>query len=117
MSEAAIVSRKIRSPLARAFVSRGVAKKCLSVAALLFVVAIEWMLANVPVSEVSGQFPTTVRSRDEIVTFASPMAATGGSFLFEYAQPSESEKVLVDAFFDSAQLSDSTVSALRSLQV
>lgn len=99
------------------FLSRGVANKCLSVAALLLAVAVEWMLVNVPVSEVSGQFPVTVRSRDEIVTFLNPVAATGDSFLFEYAQPSESEKVLLDAFFDNAQLAETTVAALKSLQV
>src|SRR5271168_5158294 len=102
---------------AMAFLSAGVANKCLSVAALVLAVAVEWMLVNVPVSEVGGQFPATVRSRDEIVTFLNPVAATGDSFLFEYAQPSESEKVLLDAFFDRAQLSQSTVTALKALEV
>lgn len=101
----------------KSFLNTSLATKILSVAALLLAVAVEWMLVNVPVSEVSGQFPATVRSRDEIVTFANPVAVTGDSFLFEYAQPSESEKVLLDAFFDNAQLSDSTVAALKSLQV
>jgi hypothetical protein len=100
-----------------AFLSTRIANKCLSAAALLSAVAVQWMLVNVPVSEVSGQFPATVRSRDEIVTFLNPVAATGDSFLFEYAQPSQSEKVLLDAFFDNAQLSESTVAALKSFQV
>lgn len=100
-----------------AFLSAGVPNKCLSVAALLLAVVVEWMLVNVPVSEVSGQFPATVRARDELVTFVNPVAATGDSFLFEYAQPTESEKVLLDAFFDNAQLSEATVAALKSLQV
>jgi len=101
----------------KSFLNTSLATKILSVAALLPAVAVEWMLVNVPVSEVTGQFPATVRSRDEIVAFANPVAATGDSFLFEYAQPSESEKVLLDAFFDNAQLADSTVAALKSLQV
>lgn len=101
-----------------AFLHTGLASKILSVGALLSAVAVEWMLVNVPVSEISGQFPpATVRARDEIVTFASPAAVTGDSFLFEYAQGTESEKVLLDAFFDRAQLSDTTVAALKSLQV
>lgn len=101
-----------------AFLHTGLASKILSVAALSAAVAVEWMLVNVPVSEVGGQFPpATVRARDEIVTFTSPTAVTGDSFLIEYAQGSESEKVLLDAFFDRAQLSDTTVAALKSLQV
>lgn len=101
-----------------AFLHTGLASKILSFGALLSAVAVEWMLVNVPVSEISGQFPpATVRARDEIVTFASPAAVTGDSFLFEYAQETESEKILLDAFFDRAQLSDTTVAALKSLQV
>jgi len=99
------------------FLSSAVANKYLSVAALLSVAAAEWMLVNVPVSDVSGQFPAAVRSKDEIVAFANPLAATGDSFLFEYAPPSESEKVLLDAFFDKARLSDATVASLKSLHV
>lgn len=99
------------------FLSASVANKCISVAALLSVAAAEWMLVNVPVSDVSGLFPAAVRSKDEVVAFVKPMAATGDSFLFEYAQPSESEKVLLDAFFDKAQLSETTVASLKSLHV
>ena len=58
-----------------------------------------------------------MRSKDEIVAFANPVAVAGDSFLFEYAQLSESEKVLLDAFFDKAQLSETTVAALKSLHV
>jgi len=104
-----------------AFLHTRFALKVLAAAALLTAVAVEWMLVNVPVSEVSGQFPSdppaTVRARDEIVTFAAPVAVTGDPFLFEYAQGSESEKILLDAFFDRAQLSDTTVAALKSLQI
>ncbi len=101
----------------KSFLNTSLATKTLSVAALLSAVAIEWTLVNVSVSEVAGQFPATVRARDEVVTFLAPAAATGDSFLFEYAQPTESEKVLLDAFFDRAQLSEVTVAALKSLQV
>jgi hypothetical protein len=107
-----------RRNLVLAFLHSGLAAKILSVAALLSAVALEWMLVNVPVSEVSAQFPpATVRARDEVVTFSRPAAVTGDSFLFVYAQGTESEKILLDAFFDRAQLSDTTVAALKSLQV
>src|SRR5215470_12507652 len=99
------------------FLRTRLATRVISVAALLSAFAVEWMLVSVPVSEVSGRVPATVRARDEVVTFAVPAAVTGDSFLVEYAQPGESEKVLVDAFFDNAQLSDATVTALKSLQV
>ena len=42
--------RNLRSNLAMAFLSAGVATKCLSAAALHPAVAVEWMLVNVPVS-------------------------------------------------------------------
>jgi hypothetical protein len=101
-----------------AFLHTGLASKILSVGALLLAVAVEWMLANMPITEVGGQFSAAiVRARDEIVVFASPAAITGNAFLFEYAQATESEKILLDAFFDRAQLSDSTVANLKSLQV
>ena len=101
-----------------ALVQSGLSAKILSVAALISAVAVEWMLVNVPISEVGAQFPPAiVRARDEIATFSRPAAVTGDAFLFEYAQGSESEKILLDAFFDRAQLSDRTVADLKRLQV
>jgi hypothetical protein len=66
-----------------AFLDTGLAAKILSVAALLSAVGLEWMLVNVPVSEVSAQFPlAAIRARDEIVTCSRPAAVTADSFLF-----------------------------------
>jgi hypothetical protein len=84
---------------------------------LIVAVAIEWKLVNLPAGEVNGQFPTTVRARDEIVTFVEPSSVTGGPFSFMYTPPTEAEKVLLDAYFDNAQLSNQTLQALRSFQV
>src|SRR5947209_986431 len=81
------------------------AAKVFSLASLLGAVAAEWMLVNVPVPTVSGQFPATVRARDEIVTFTAPTSVAGGSFSLGYAPPTEAERVLLDAYFENAQLS------------
>jgi hypothetical protein len=99
------------------FFKKGFAAKAFSFAALLSAITIEWMLVNVPVSDVSGVFPATVRARDEMVTFTTPAAVTGDAFLFRYTPPSEMEKVTLDAFFDRAELSDATITNFRSLQV
>ena len=85
---------------------------CLTVA-----VVVEWKLVNLPAGEVSGQFPTAVRARDEIVTFTEPGSVTGGPFSFMYAPPTEVEKVLLDAYFDNAQLSNETQQAFKPFQI
>ena len=85
---------------------------CLSVA-----VAVEWKLVNLPAGEVSRQFPTTVRARNEIVTFTEPGSVTGGPFSFMYVPPTEAERVLLDAYFDNAQLSNQTLQELKSFQI
>ncbi|MGB7847168.1 MAG: hypothetical protein WBL63_16245 [Candidatus Acidiferrum sp.] len=91
--------------------------KILALLCLVTAVAVEWELVNLPAGEVTGQFPATVRARDEIVTFTEPASVTGGPFSFKYASPTEAEKVLVDAFFDNAQLSDQTLQAFKSFQI
>jgi hypothetical protein len=93
------------------------AKSILALACLVAAAITEWKLVNLPAGDVSGQFPTTVRARDEVVTFGSPGSVTGGPFSFEYAPPTEAEKVLVDAYFDNAQLSEPTLEAFKSFQV
>lgn len=84
---------------------------------LIAAVVVEWKLVNLPAGEVNAQFPATVRARDEIVTFTEPGSVTGGPFSFMYAPPTEVEKVLLDAYFDNAQLSNQTLGALRSFQI
>jgi hypothetical protein len=91
--------------------------KVFSLVCLIVAVAVEWKLVNLPAGEVSGQFPTTVRARNEIVTFTEPGSVTGGPFSFMYAPPTEVEKVLLDAYFDNAQLSSQTLQALKSFQI
>lgn len=94
-----------------------IAKKIAALACLVAAVALEYYLVNVPVAEVGGEFPATVRARAEMVTFDHPGLVDGGTFSFGYTPPTEAEKVLLDAYFDNAQLSQSTLQALRSFQI
>jgi hypothetical protein len=93
------------------------AGKAFALVCLMVAVAVEWKLVNLPAREVSRQFPATVRARNEIVTFTEPGSVTGGPFSFMYAPPTEVEKVLVDAYFDNAQLSSQTLQALMSFHI
>jgi hypothetical protein len=93
------------------------AKRILALVCLVAAAAIEWKLVNLPSGDVSGQFPTTVKARDEVVTFSAPGSVTGGPFSFAYSPPTEAEKVLVDAYFDNAQLSDETLKAFKLFQI
>lgn len=94
-----------------------IARKLFAVVCLVAAAGLEYYLVNLPVGEVSGQFPTTVRARDEIVTFGDPGLLEGGTFSFMYAPPTEAEKVLLDAYFDNAQLSEQTLQAFKSFQI
>src|SRR5258708_22633891 len=93
------------------------AGKAFALLCLIVAAAVEWKLVNLPAGEVTAQFPAIVRARDEIVTFTEPGSVAGGPFSFVYAPPTEAEKVLLDAYFDNAQLSDQTLQALKSSQV
>ena len=94
------------------------ATKIFSLASLVGAVVVEWMLVNVPVpSEIKGQLPAAVQAHDEIVTFTDPSSVTGGSFTFMYSPPTEAARVLLDTYFDNAQLSDQTLQTLQSLHV
>jgi hypothetical protein len=95
----------------------GLFGKVLALVCLSVAVAVEWKLVNLPAGEVGGQFPTTVRARNEIVTFTEPGSVTGGPFSFMYAPPTEAERVLLDAYFDNAQLSNQTLQTLKSFQI
>lgn len=93
------------------------AGKVLALVCLLAAAAVEWKLVNLPSGEVSGQFPVNVRARDEVVTFGDPGSVTGAPFSFSYAPPTEAEKVLLDAYFDNAQLSPQTLQAFKSFHI
>lgn len=97
-----------------------IVKKVLALACLVAVALIEYYLVNLPVGEVqnSKKFsPAEVQAASEFVIFDHP-ASGGGRFSFSFAQPeSQSEKVLLDARFDSAQLVGETVGQLKSLGV
>lgn len=93
------------------------AGKVLALVCLIAAAAVEWKLVNLPGGEVTGQFPVTVRARDEVVTFGEPGSVTGAAFSFLYAPPTEAEKVLLDAYFDNAQLSSQTLQAFKAFQI
>ncbi len=104
---------KKRTPIWR---SR-LAGRVLAVVCLIAAATVEWKLVNLPSGEVGGQFPVSVRARDQIVTFGDPDSVTGAPFSFAYAPPTEAEKVLLDAYFDNAQLSPQTLKAFESFQI
>jgi len=93
------------------------AGKVFALVCLVAAAAVEWKLVNLPGGDVSGQFPTTVRARNEIVTFTEPGSVSGGPFSFRYAPPTEAEKVVLDAYFDNAQLSNEMAQALKPFQI
>jgi hypothetical protein len=86
-------------------------------ACLIVAAVVQYYLVNIPIGEIGGQFPATVRARAEAVTFTRPGLPDGGTFSLQYAPPTEAEPVLVDAYFDNAELAPETTQAFRSLQV
>jgi len=107
------VGRKSRSPKWL----RRFAQKILPFFCLLGAVAVEWKLVNLPAGDVKGQFPVTIRARNEIATFTDVGSVSGGPFSFSYAPATEAEKILLDVYFDRAQLSDETLGVLKSIHV
>src|SRR5215472_1592059 len=107
------VGRKSRPPKRQ----RRFAQKTLALCCLLGAVAVEWMLVNLPAGDLKGQFPVTIRARNEIATFTDVGSVSSGPFSFSYAPATEAEKVLLDVYFDRAQLSDETLGVLKSIQV
>ncbi|HEY5174758.1 MAG TPA: hypothetical protein VII95_04240 [Terriglobales bacterium] len=95
----------------------GIAQKVAALTCLIAAAALVSYLVNIPVGEVGGQFPATVRARAEIVSFDNPGLVDGGIFSFGYTAPTEAEKVLLDAYFDNAHLSPQTLQALHALRV
>src|SRR5262249_2898515 len=95
------------------------AQKILSLATLVGAAAVEWMLVNKADTDVGKQFnsPVTVSARNEVVIFTVPASMNGGSFSLIYLSPPVSERVIVNAFFDNAQLSDETLKTLQQLLV
>jgi hypothetical protein len=91
--------------------------KLAAVLCLIAAAGIDYVLVNIPVGEVSGEFPANVKARAETVTFDNPGLVEGGPFSFEYRPRTEKEKVLVDAYFDAAQLSEQTLQNLKSFQI
>ena len=94
-----------------------IAGKLAALACLFAAAALEYYLVNIPVAQVGGEFPASVRARAEAVTFDHPGLVDGGVFSFGYTPPTEAEKVLLDAYFDDAQLSQPTLQAFKSFQI
>jgi hypothetical protein len=77
-------------------------RKVAAVLSLIAAAGIDYVLLNVPIGEVSGEFPAYVKARAEVVTVDNPGLLEGGPFSFEYRPRTEKEKILVG--FCSQQL-------------
>lgn len=103
----------------RELYGRLVTQRAIVLLVLAAAVGLEYYLANVPVadlSETSKFSPAKVMAAEQVVEFTNP-ETDPGHFAFTYKQPVESQKqrMLVDAYFDKATLSDETVQRLAAL--
>jgi len=88
-------------------VQRSIVVMVLAVAAYL-----QYYLVNVPIADLSQTTkfsPATVKAAEQVVSFKNP-ETDAGSFELGFDQPAESQKqrMVVDAYFDQASLSDET---------
>lgn len=89
--------------------------------ALCFAVGLQYYLVNMPVANLSQSSKFTaakVRMGEQSVEFSNPQTDKD-EFSFGYDQPSASEnqRMLVDAYFDKASLSEETVQKFASLGI
>jgi len=113
--------RESFGPLAEAWWRKPAAQRVAAVMVLLAAAALQYFLVNVPVGDVgqTAKFsPAKVKATDELVSFDSPESGAD-PFSFAYAQAAESneQKMLVDAYFDQAALSEETLHRLAALGV
>lgn len=97
-------------------VQRAIVVMVLAAAAYL-----QYYLVNVPIADLSQTTkfsPATVKAVEQEVSFKGP-ETDPGSFEFGFDQPAESQKqrMMLDAYFDQASLSDETLRTLASLGV
>jgi hypothetical protein len=93
------------------------------VALLVFAIAlgVQYRLVNAPVSQLADTHmfsPAIVRAAESVVSFIDP-ETDPGQFTFGYDQPAGSgqQKMIVDAYFEKASLSDETLRRLAALGV
>jgi hypothetical protein len=96
-------------------------QRAIAVTVLAAAVFLQYYLVNVPIADLSQTTkfsPTTVKAADQVVSFKNP-ETDAGSFDFGFDQPAESQKqrMVVDAYFDRASLTDETLHKLASLGV
>src|SRR5947209_2535512 len=91
-----------------------IANRVGSLVCLIAAAVVQYYLVNIPTGEVGSQFPATVRARAETVTFSRPGLPDGNPFSLQYAPPTEAEPVLVDAYFEKAQLAPETAQQFRA---
>src|SRR5215469_15578336 len=97
-------------------VQRGIVIVVLAAAA-----ALQYRLVNVPIADLSQTTkfnPATVKAADQVVSFRNP-ETDPGSFAFGYEQTADSQKqrMVVDAYFDNALLSDESIQRLAAFNV
>jgi hypothetical protein len=90
-------------------------QRLLAFLCLVVVGAIQWRLVNFD----SGPFKEqlTVEAHNEVATFGSPKSSDNGPFSFAYTPASAAKRVLLEAYFDNAQLSQKTVQEFQLLEV
>lgn len=89
--------------------------------ALAGAVALQYWLVNVPIADLSQTTkfsPATVKAADQIVSFRNPETDPGNfAFAYEQAADSQKQRMVVDAYFDNAVLTDQSIQRLAALNV
>jgi hypothetical protein len=100
---------------------RLVVQRVIVVMVLAAAAYLQYYLVNVPIADLSQTTkfsPATVKASEQMVSFKNP-ETEAGKFDFGFDQPAESQKqrMMVDAYFDRAALSDATLRTLAALDV
>lgn len=98
-----------------------IAQRAIVLLVLGAVAVVEYYLVNVPVADVerTGRIsPAQVKAADQAVSFLNP-ETEADRFSFTYVQAAESTKqrMLVDAYFDKASLSEDTLQRMSALGI
>jgi len=94
-------------------------QRAVALLVLLAGAALEYRLVNMPITNLSQTTkfsPVTAKAAEQVVSFKNP-ESDQGSFAFAYEQTADSRKqrMIVDAYFDNAVLSEETIRTLMSL--
>jgi hypothetical protein len=103
------------------FYHRLLVQRAIVVIVLAAAAYVQFYLVNLPSAELSqtAKFsPATVKATEQLVSFENPETDPGQfEFGFEQAAESQNQRMVVDAYFDQATLSDTTMHKLAALGV